>query len=183
MGWDEAFRGDAVADAGPRGLGGAGRDGVRGGMSEYATRRNLDVCGRFTRTLEPRSGAERTLGYIYWLLPDIPTMRCYTDYSTCRAPRVGRVTHNSSLYFLVSDRISLRELDLSVSTVFCFLQTDTSDTVVRRTDARKICLFVFRLRLLLENRNGFQKSRRRSEVPNKIVNYPGLHFQFTRTTL
>ena len=36
-----------------------------------------------------------------------------------------------------SDRISLQELDPSFSTVFLFLQTDT---VVRRTDARKICL-------------------------------------------
>ena len=39
--------------------------------------------------------------------------------------------------FFLSDRISLQELDLSFSTVVLFLQTDT---VVRRMDARKICL-------------------------------------------
>ena len=48
-------------------------------------------------------------------------------------------TPYSTLEFIIflSDRIRLQELDLSFSTVFFFLQTDT---VVRRTDARKICL-------------------------------------------
>jgi hypothetical protein len=55
----------------------------------------------------------------------------------CVVRSVGGVTHNSSVYFFWSDRISLQELDLSFSTVFFFLQTDT---VVRRMDARKICL-------------------------------------------
>ena len=53
-----------------------------------------------------------------------------------RPPRTRGGYPQLEFIFFWSDRISLQELDLNFSTVFFVLQTDT---VVRSTDARKIC--------------------------------------------
>ena len=83
--------------------------------------------------------------YAYPLQPDTsipgsgPPFRCggvNVLVHTPRGPHRGGYPLLEFIFFL-SDRISLQELDLSFSTVFFFLQTDT---VVRRMDARKICL-------------------------------------------